>query len=55
VTKLESEHTDVTFPEFEKIYLDWKKKTDAGKKQFWTSPVAKSIDGLEGMIRKSRR
>jgi hypothetical protein len=55
VIRLESEHTGVTFPEFEKTYPDWKKKADAGQKQVWTLPVAKAIDSLEGMIRKAKR
>jgi hypothetical protein len=55
VIKLESEQTNATFPKFEKTYSDWKKKADAGEKQFWTSPVAKSIDSLEAMIRKGKR
>jgi hypothetical protein len=55
VIKLESEQTDATFGEFEKIYRDWKKKADAGKIQSWTSPVAKSIESLEAMIRHGRK
>jgi hypothetical protein len=55
VIKLESEQTDATFREFEKIYPDWKKKADAGKIQSWTSPVAKSIDSLEAMIRHGKK
>ena len=55
VIKLESEQTEATFREFEKIYPDWKKKADAGKIQSWTSPVAKSIDSLEAMIRHGRK
>jgi hypothetical protein len=55
VIRLESEQTDVTFGEFEKIYPDWKKKADAGKIQSWTSPVAKSIGSLEAMIRKGKK
>ena len=55
VIKLESEQTDATFAEFEKIYPDWKKKADGGKIQSWTSPVAKSIDSLEAMIRHKRK
>ena len=53
VTKLEKEHGEITFPAFEKIYPDWKKKADAGHKQLWTTPVAKAIDSLEEMIRKN--
>jgi hypothetical protein len=55
VIKLESEPTAATFGEFEKIYPDWKKKADAGKIQSWSSPVAKSIESLEAMIRHGRK
>jgi hypothetical protein len=55
VIKLESEQMNETFGEFEKIYPDWKKKADAGKIQSWTSPVAKSIESLEAMIRHGKR
>jgi hypothetical protein len=55
VIKLENEQTDARFQEFEKIYPDWKKKADAGKIQSWTSPVAKSIDSLEAMIRRGKK
>ena len=55
VTKLEREHSDAVFPEFEPSYAGWKVDADAGKKQFWTGSVAKSIDGLEMMIQRSRK
>ncbi len=55
VIKLESEQTDATFAEFEKIYPAWKKKADAGKIQSWTSPVAKSVESFEAMIRHGRK
>lgn len=55
VTKLEREHSDAVFPEFEQSYAGWKVDADAGKKQFWTGSVAKSIDGLEMMIQRKRK
>ncbi len=55
VTKLELAHSDVVFAEFEPSYTGWKIDADAGKKQFWTGSVAKSIDGLETMIVRSRK
>lgn len=55
VTKLEREHSDSVFAEFEQSYTGWKVDADAGKKQFWTGSVAKSIDGLEMMIQRKRK
>lgn len=55
VTTLERARSELVFAEFEKSYARWKIEADAGKKQFWTMPVAEAIDGLETMIRKNRK
>lgn len=55
VTKLESATSVAAFADFEKSYAGWKVDADAGKKQFWTAPVAKAIDSLETMILRSRK
>lgn len=55
VTNLELAHSDAVFPEFEQSYVRWKVDADAGKKQFWTGSVVKSIDGLEMMIQRKRK
>jgi hypothetical protein len=55
VTKLESASSAASFADFEKSYAGWKVDADAGKKQFWTAPVANAIDSLETMVLRSRK
>lgn len=55
VTTLLAEAAPTTFPGFEASYLEWKKKADAGDRQLWTNSVAKAIDWLEALIRRTQK
>jgi hypothetical protein len=55
VVKLEREQSSVEAPGFDQTYADWRKQADTGKPPYWTLPVARAIDALETMIRKSRQ